>query len=377
MKILIDARLYGLENAGLGRYVMNLLAEQAKLDKKNSYIILLRKQYFKQLKFPKNFRKVLADFRHYGLSEQVKLPFIIAGEKADVVHFPHFNVPLAFKGKFIVTIHDIVMHKQKGAEATNLPLPLYFIKRVGYKKVFEKAVRDSTEVIVPSQFSKKELIDLYTISPEKITVTYEGVGKRELAKEKPETILAKHNLDNPYFIYVGNAYPHKNLKRAITAIVEYNLKSSERIMFAIVSSRSVFLERTKELIGKLGAKDFVKLLGFIPDGELNTIYTKSLGFIYPSTYEGFGLPGLEAMAAGTVALVSEIPVFKEIYQDKAIYFNPFDSNAVEHAIKDVVQMDKKKRQKMINDGKAFVKRYSWTKMARETLAVYNAVYKSV
>ena len=180
-------------------------------------------------------------------------------------------------------------------------------------------------------------------------------------------------MKKPYLIYVGNAYPHKNLKRAITAVVDYNLKTIQKINFAIVSSRSIFLERTKELVQKLEAGEFVKLLGFVPDDELNTLYSKSRGFIYPSTYEGFGLPGLEAMAAGTIALVSEIPVFKEIYQDKAIYFNPFDSNAIERAIKDVVLMDKARRQKMINTGKTFVKRYSWAKMAKETLEVYKSV----
>jgi glycosyltransferase involved in cell wall biosynthesis len=176
MRILIDARLYGLEHGGPGRYVMNLLKEIEAHDIKNEYIILLRKRYFDQLNFPSHWSKILADFRHYSLFEQLRLPILINQLKPDLVHFPHFNVPLAFKGKFVVTIHDIIMHKFTGTEATTLPAPLYFLKRIGYGKVFKKAVFDSKKIIVPSNFVKTELVNYYKISPEKVVVTYEGVN---------------------------------------------------------------------------------------------------------------------------------------------------------------------------------------------------------
>ncbi|OGM31246.1 hypothetical protein A2630_04455 [Candidatus Woesebacteria bacterium RIFCSPHIGHO2_01_FULL_44_10] len=176
MKILIDARLYGLENAGLGRYVMNLVRQLQKLDSENKYTVLLRKKYFNSLKFSKNWQKILADYSHYSLAEQTNLPRIIANQSPDLVHFPHFNVPLAFRGKYVVTIHDILMHKQKGKEATTLSLPKYLIKRAGYKMVFTKAVRGATKIIVPSHFVKKEIVDSYRLDPNKVTVIYEGVG---------------------------------------------------------------------------------------------------------------------------------------------------------------------------------------------------------
>src|SRR3990167_4546569 len=113
MRILIDARLYGLENAGLGRYLMNLLAELSKLDKENEYTLLLRKKYFNRLKLPANFTAVKADFRHYSVAEQFMLPVLILKLKPDLVHFPHFNIPLFCPAPFVVTIHDILMHKQK------------------------------------------------------------------------------------------------------------------------------------------------------------------------------------------------------------------------------------------------------------------------
>lgn len=174
MKILIDARLYGLENAGLGRYIVNLVSNLKKIDKKNDYTILLRKKYFKSLVVPKNWKKVLAEYRHYSFIEQVLLPIAIAKEKPDVTHFPHFNIPIIFTGKYVVTIHDMLMHSQKGLQATTLPTLVYYIKRFGYRIVFDKAVRGATKIITPSKTVKKELVQYYKIPEDKVKVTYEG-----------------------------------------------------------------------------------------------------------------------------------------------------------------------------------------------------------
>lgn len=173
MKILIDARLYGLENAGLGRYTINLVSELAKIDSQNQYIILLRKKYFDKIILPSNWKKVLVDIRHYSLLEQIFLPRIIKKESPDLVHFVHFNVPLFFKGRFVVTIHDMLMHKFAGLSASTLPAPLYWLKQFFYRIVFRKAVFSSQKIIVPSKAVKRELLDYFRVSEEKIKVVYE------------------------------------------------------------------------------------------------------------------------------------------------------------------------------------------------------------
>ena len=175
MRIIIDARLYGLENAGLGRYVINLISELQKIDINNEYFVLLRRRYFNRLKFKNNWKKVLVDINHYSLKEQIKLPKIIKDLKPDLVHFLHFNVPVFYNGEFIVTIHDLLMHKQKGLEATTLTPSRYFIKRLGYKFIFGSAVKKAARIIVPSQAVKDEVCYYYKLSPEKVIVTYEGV----------------------------------------------------------------------------------------------------------------------------------------------------------------------------------------------------------
>lgn len=364
---MIDARLYGLENAGLGRYVMNLLTFLSEVDTKNEYILLLRKKYFDRLNLPARFSGVKAEFRHYSVAEQFALPILILRLKPDLVHFPHFNVPLFCPRPYVVTIHDILMHRQRGLEATTLPPFLYYFKRLGYGGVFKKAVTASRAVIVPSNFVKEEIVSYYKVNPDKVKVTYEGV----------DSLPSKKTPDVPgsYFIYSGNAYPHKNLKRLIEATVEINLTSKERIYLLIASARNVFTRRLESVIDELNAGRFIKLLGFVPDEELGGLYKHSLGFVFPSLSEGFGLPGLEAMNAGTLALISDIPVFREVYKDSAIYFNPYDFSSIAKAMKEVAEMKKEERRVMIEAGREFVKRYSWHKMAEETLTLYEKIGK--
>jgi glycosyltransferase involved in cell wall biosynthesis len=175
MKIIIDGRFYGLENAGLGRYTIQLIEELQNQDYQNQYYVLLRKKYFNRLNLKDNWTKVLAEYSHYSVVEQIKLPRLISSLKPDLVHFLHFNIPVFYKGKFIVTIHDLLMHKQRGLEATTLTPSRYFFKRLGYKFVFGIAVKKAVKIIVPSQTVKDEVAYYYQLNPEKISVIYEGV----------------------------------------------------------------------------------------------------------------------------------------------------------------------------------------------------------
>jgi glycosyltransferase involved in cell wall biosynthesis len=177
---------------------------------------------------------------------------------------------------------------------------------------------------------------------------------------------------NRYFIYVGNAYPHKNLERLVRGVIEVNKKISEEIGLAIVSSRNVFTQRLESLSDKLNAQKYVRLLGFVEDDKLHKLYANAAAFVSASISEGFGLPGLEAMQAGTLVLASDIPVFKEIYKENALYFNPYDVSSISEAMKKVLDMPEMQRLEMIKKARVFIKRYTWSKMAQETLNVYES-----
>jgi glycosyltransferase involved in cell wall biosynthesis len=375
MKILIDARLYGLEHAGLGRYTMNLVSNLVKLDRNNEYLLLLRKDYFNEIQLPKNWKIIKADFRHYSFIEQIILPLIIYKERPDVVHFPHFNTPLLYFGKYIVTIHDLLMHKFVGEAVTTLPLPFYWIRRIGYSLAFMKAIKGSKEVIVPTEYVKKDVIDNYNIPTSKIQVIYEGATGMKTIKGKEEIVntLRKFKIKSPYFVYVGNLYPHKNIDGAVEAMVALNKELDKQIELLIICSRSVFSKKLKETIKNKNADRLIRYLGFVKDNEMSILLNNSLAFIYPSFEEGFGLQGLEAMIAGTLVLASDIPVFKEIYKSHAVYFDPNSKESMVKAMKIVMKITGKKREQLIERSQNFAGNYSWKNMAKQTLSIYRSV----
>lgn len=371
LKIAIDARMYGKEHTGIGTYVMELVQNLAKIDNNNDYTLILRDNYFEGLRMPENFKKVRGEFRQYSFAEQFLLPKILKEEAPDLVHFPHFNVPIFYRGDYVVTIHDLLMHKQKGFEATTLSPAIYVLKRSAYRTVFDRAVKKPVKIIVPSETVKKELVDFYKLDSEKVTVTYEGVS--DLTGSKPiAALLAKYAIEKPYFIFTGNAYPHKNLKRLVEAILSLNTERAIKAHLVIVSARNFFIKKLEELIREIGAGAYVKLLGFVADNELGTLYKHSAAFVFPTLSEGFGIPGLDALAAGTLVLASEIPVLKEVYKEQAIYFNPFDFSSIAKSMEQTLEMSQEERDTRISSSKDFVKRYSWHKMAQETLRVYES-----
>ncbi len=375
MKILIDARLYGLEHAGIGRYVNNLVANIPLVDKKNTYTLLLRDKYYKSKSVPSVYNRILGDFRHYSLKEQLALPKIIKNDNYDLIHFPHFNVPLKANTPFVVTIHDLLMHKQKGLNATTLNALHYAFKRIGYHRVFKSAVVKSRKIIVPSRVVKEEILKAYDVENQKITVVYEGLDQN-IRKQKTTTVnqtLNKYKIKQPYFVYAGSAYPHKNLYRAIEAIGLLNKNMAledKNVYLVLITSKAVFTNRLKKIVDELRAEKWVKLIGFVNDSELSSLYQKSVGFLYPSLSEGFGLPGLEALSVGTMTLASDIPIFKEIYKDAAYYFNPFDFTSIEKAMEDALLMNKEKRKEYERKAAKVLKKYSWKKMAKKTVKIY-------
>lgn len=178
--------------------------------------------------------------------------------------------------------------------------------------------------------------------------------------------------NSKYFIYTGNSYPHKNIGRLIEAVVLLNSGRKEKIHLKIVSGRSVFTSRLEEEIVKKKASDFVEILGFIDDKDLSVLYKNSLAFVFPTLAEGFGLPPMEAVNAGTLAVVSDIPVLKEVYGDSVFYFGPMDVGSIKTSLENILKISDDERKKKIIKSQEFLKKYSWLKMAKETLKIYES-----
>lgn len=182
-------------------------------------------------------------------------------------------------------------------------------------------------------------------------------------------------MKDKYFIYTGNAYPHKNLDRLIKAIYNINKDANKLIKLKIITSRNVFYKRLVKIIEKYNSSEFIEIIGFVEDSELFKLYKNSVAFVFPSLSEGFGLPGIEAMREGTILLASDIPVFKEVYENNAIYFNPHDVNSIKNSLEKSLNMTFAEREGRIKKGLEFVKKYSWHKMAIETLKIYESITK--
>ena len=177
-------------------------------------------------------------------------------------------------------------------------------------------------------------------------------------------------MNNQYFLYTGNAYPHKNLSRLIDAMILFNRGRKKIIKLKIVSGKNVFIERLRNEIENKNANMYIELLGFVPDSDLKILYKNSIAFVFPTLAEGFGLPPIEAIEAGTLVIQSDIPVLKEVYQKSAIYFDPMDIDSIAESLKAVLNLSEMERKKKIIYAQKFVKIYSWAKMARETLKIY-------
>lgn len=374
MRIAIDARFWGLEHTGLGRYTISLVKSLSKIDSKNEYFVLLRKKYFDKSKFPENFTKINADFRHYGVVEQLQLPRIIKALDVDITHYLHFNVPIFAKKPFVVTIHDLTMHRHN--KATHLPLPLYLIKRAAYKSVFKNAVNNSSKIIVPTKAVKDDLLEQYSIADSKFVPIPEGFDEVFIKEKGDLDTIKKYSLQKNYFIYVGNTYPHKNIRRLIEATYLVNKREKRKVQLVIVSANDKFTMDLKEDLSEFGAENIVKFLKGVSDLDLVGLYKNSVALVYPSMAEGFGLQGLEAMAAGTLVLASDINVFKEVYGKNAIYFNPHDFTSIGKAMQDAISLNSNKRKKKLKEAGDYIEKYSWDKMAVKTVKVYEEVAKS-
>ena len=378
MKIIIDARMYGLEHTGIGRYIINLINQIDKIsfqsEDKNEYIILLRKKYFDSLAFKnKNIKKVLADYSHYSFKEQFLLPFQLFLLKPNVVHFPHFNVPFLWFGKYVVTIHDLIKHQSRGIKTTTHNPFIYWLKHIFYLFIVYSAVKRAKKVITPSKWWKNELIKIYNLTQDKVVVTYEGVDdKFKFKKESSSNVLDKFKIKKPFVIYTGSLYPHKNADRLLGAIIRINREKKIKLNLVLVCARNFFLKRFEKKVKDKKAESLVKLVGFVDDKDLVALYKEAEAFVFPSLLEGFGLTGLEAMSLGLPTICSSASCLPEVYGQAVAYFDPLDINDMVEKIIQVVSDDDFKKC-LTKAGFEKVKEYSWQKMAKETLMIYKSV----
>lgn len=368
MKIGIDVRLWN--ETGVGRYIRNLVENLYEIDRKNEYVLFCLKKDFEYIS--SNFlgwKVITASIRWHSIGEQKNLPRIIEKENLDLVHFPYFSVPVSYKRPFVVTMHDVIVNSLSTGRASTLPFPFYFAKRIAYKFIVGKALKNAVSVIVPCNSVKDDVLKSYGLNPKKIHVTYEGSSI--FPKSKDKTLLKELSIEpKKYFLYVGNAYPHKNLERLLDAFLMFTSANPE-IKLILAGKKDFFYERIENYPSVVALNGSIRFAFSPTDAELSLLYSNSLAFISPSLMEGFALPALEAMSLGTPLVLSDVPTFREICRDIPIaYFNPEDPIGIRHALDVFLNTSSKTVSDRIKLGKVLAKSYSWRKMAEETLRIY-------
>ena len=367
MRIVIDGRMY--QESGIGRYIRNLLDNLKKLDERSEYFILHIKSDYDRLVYHTNFHKVLADFRWYGIDEQIKIPRMLNKLKPDLVHFPHFNLPYFYGGKFVVTIHDLIHQHFRMDRATTLNPLTYKLKQLGYNKVFKNAIAKAVKILVPSSYVKNLLTQEWRIQNEKIVVTYEAVDHKILSISKLKIsesmdAVKKIGIRPPFIFYVGNAHPHKNVEGLIKAFLQLKEKYPD-LSLVLSGHDHYFWQRVK----KENKYPGIIYTGYITDEELVAFYKNASCFVMPSFEEGFGIPLLEAMACGCPVVSSNAGALEEVGGDAAVYFDPSDLGDMVDKI-DKVLSNGNLTNELIKKGQKRVKFFSWEKLAEQTLEVY-------
>ena len=364
--IIIDARLYGPKHTGIGRYTKNLLKALVSLPdfKKYRFTLIIYQDLIEEVKkdLGDNYKYFATNIKHYSLKEQFLLPFIIYSLQADLVHFTHFNKPILYFKKSVITIHDLIKHLFTGKDTTTKNQFLYSLKHLAYLFLTNTIVKRN-QIIVPSNFWRKYLIDKYNLNPSRIVTTHEAVDPTFLANNQNEIVKTPKN----YIIYTGNLYSHKNIKVILAA-----LKELPDISLKIICARSFFSEKLKIEIAQIGLKKQVEFLGYLDDKQFKNIYQQALALVHPSLMEGFSLTGLEAMALNCPVISSNSSCLPEIYNDSVLYFDPNNaSNLVQkiNQLKDSPDL----RIKLIKLGQQQLKKYSWSKTANQTMAVYKKI----
>jgi glycosyltransferase involved in cell wall biosynthesis len=361
MKIVIDARII---YTSTGRYVERLLHHLQAIDHKNEYVVLLlAKDMERWQPQADNFRKVEANFPIYSMSEQTGLRRLLDGLAPDLVHFTMPQQPMLYRGACVTTVHDLTLldfvnRRQEGAARDLLR---NVIKPRVFRWVLAKAVRRSRAVLTPTNYVRDQLIDRYGLSPNRVVTTPEAADELAATPKRPAFVQSGEK----FVMYVGNAYPYKNVGLLILA---HQMLGRDDMKLVLVGKTDYFYDLLAREAKQKGYKNVV-FTGFIPDEELAWLYQHAQLYVFPSLSEGFGLPPLEAMTYGLPVLASDASCIPEVLGGAAAYFNPRKPEELARKLRELLD-NAKLRERLSEAGRERLKHFSWRRMAEQTLEMY-------
>jgi glycosyltransferase involved in cell wall biosynthesis len=374
MKIALDCRAVFKEMGGIGRYTWNLLKQLAVIDIENEYVC-----YFTQLPppepicLPKRFR--IRTFDAGMIDErfdQLILPTLLVEDRVDVYHNPTFAVPLVrTPARIVSTIHDVVFKRHPDLVEPRL--------RTYLDRATLRARKGADHVITGSEFSRKELLELYPEGESEVTVIPHGVEPSSTAAPNHEiafrTLAAMGLETGNYLLYVGSVETKKNVNIILQAFARISsVRACQGLRLAIAGPRNDTDYPLETRIVESGLEDRVNVLGYVPSEALECLYAHARVFIYPSLYEGFGLPPLEAMVRGIPTIVSDATSLPEVVGDGAILVDPTRADHLAEVIKELVE-NHDRCVELGARGRKRAAQFSWRRSAEEHLNVYKSVLR--
>ncbi|MEI9913704.1 MAG: glycosyltransferase family 1 protein [Candidatus Saccharibacteria bacterium] len=362
MLIAIDARESGTTT---GRYVDKLIEYIAKTNPDYDFNIITRSNrvaFFKKIA-PK-FYVYETEVKEFSFAEQLEYLKQIKEIDADLVHFSSVQQPIFYKGPVVTTMQDLTGTKTEFRNPSKSLLQ-FKIKNLAYKWVIRSAANKSKALIAPTEYVKRGVMKFTGQPASRFTVTYES-GDKIKDKADPYKKLVGKN----FIMYVGRPFPHKNLNRLIDAFEILQIKHPD-LRLVLVGKKDANYDLIEAQAKSKVIKNII-FTDFVSEGQLRWLYENCGAYVFPSLSEGFGLPAMEAMVHGAPVASSNATCLPEVYGEAVQYFNPTDVNDMADNIARVLD-DKELRDKLIKKGRKQAAKYSWERMAKQTLAVYDKV----
>lgn len=353
MKIAIDVQTTLGQPTGFGFYVSNLVENLNKIDGENEYI-LSKPDSETDFSTPQRF-----------IWDQFTFPKTAKQHSADLIHQPCFSAPLMFKGPVVVTIHDII--------SILFPQNIPFASRMFYSKWMPFSYAKAKKIISISQSTKRDIVRVLKISPEKITVIHNGFDaklQKKLSAQKIDEVRGKYGLPQDYLLHIGTLEPRKNLDFLIDVFFEAIKDAKNRnLSLVITGKKGWYYEGLFEKVAELKLQEKVIFTGYIDESDKGALYQGAKIFTFPSLYEGFGLPPLEAMASGTPVISSNTSSMPEVIGEAGILISPKQKSAWVEAI-GRVNSDEKLLNEMKKKNEEQVRKFDWAVTAKQTIDVY-------
>jgi glycosyltransferase involved in cell wall biosynthesis len=372
MRVAIDIRRAG--DFGFGTYIRNIINQFARSDFETEYLLIGQPSQVAQFDpLPPNFQLLEYRAEPGSFHTHTHLPFLLHKREVDILHMPWFYAPVVVPMRLVLTVHDLtdVLVPPPGMPAMMQAGRLFFARR---------ALARADRILAVSQSTKREVSRMFDVPEGKIEVVYNALDERFLREAAPtdaDRILERHAVTDPFVLYAGNIKPQKNLPRLIEAFAVAKAELRDHPVFSnlkllLIGDSAEEHSDLRRAVLRSRVQGDVRFLGFVPHPVLRVFYSRASAFLFPSLYEGFGLPPLEAMAHGAPVLTSSVSSLPEVFSQAALMVNPENIFEIARGIKQILT-ENDLRETLVRRGYALVQKYSWERSAEQVREVYRSL----